>query len=222
MESFKFDFPLVLKVLGFLREIMESKTPYPGVVIGGIKSIIVPTVARYIPRFRMPIFGACRPASNKTIVYLKDFNTYEIVNVQDVLLVYSAPFGKIEYMSTEVLWRKSHYNVGRWGTWVKDVVSAYESLVENLPASLQDLEEWKDFKFGYGDPFLSICGIPVVTFNFIKALYDIDKIEIVDYLGFSKHDAMAYLKSIADRFKKNIGDDFPTAIENLLFYSKYV
>jgi len=224
MERFEFVFPSVLKVLGVLRRIMESETLPSRMSIGGIKSLVVPTAARYFPRFRKPIFNACRPANGKTIIYLKDFNTHEIVNVQNAYLFCSAPFGnEIDHMRMDVIWRKSSYSVGLWNSNYDFIMQRYESLAERLPTSLEDLEKWQDYFVGTPNPSLLVCGIPIIVFSFINVLYNLNEVEINVPPSKSKYEAMEYLQSVANRFKEEIGgEDFSTAISNLLILTSFM
>jgi hypothetical protein len=197
---------------------IESKIPSMVISFGGIKSVVVPTAARYLSPFRISIFNACRPANNKTVIHIKDFNTYEIVSIQNAYLVHSAVYGKVDHMRMEILRRKSVYRVGLWSSSYDYVMQRYESLIKRLPASLEDLKEWQDYHASYSpDPFLWICGIPIMVFSFINVLYNLNEmeLEVSTSLRVSKYKVIAYLQSLADEFKRKAGGDFSTAIKNL-------
>jgi hypothetical protein len=196
---------------------MRNTTPFPdGMVIEGINSVIDPRATSYYPRFRESIFNNCKPVDGKTIVRPEDFIIYEVVNVQNASFVYGALSGNVDYMRMEIPSQETAYTVGIWRAYLglDSIKGLYQSLSERLPTSVEELETWDNYYIGSPSPILMICGIPIMVFSLIYALYNINDIKASDFYG-NKYDVMAYLQSLADGFKKEVGKDFPTAIKNL-------
>jgi hypothetical protein len=222
MKDFQFKPLDAQRIIESLHLVTGVEIPY--VRVYNLRDIVVPRAMKYFPTFKRIIFREPAP-TNSDLLTIDDFKTFEIVKTpSNQLLVGTAESGEMIGLKMDTYRYGTVYNLGKWGIFMRaSLDKVYRDLVSMLPIPIAEITKTEPENFY--TPSLTLSTFSAASLSFLYFLYTFDarqvnhkyKVKVFAVRG-TTADAIDKLKKMSERLRE-LGDDFPTMLNNLLAFS---
>jgi hypothetical protein len=198
----------------------------PSIKIYNLKYLVTPKAMRYFSHFKQFVLKNQDTPADQDFLTIEDFKTFEIVRARETQLgVKTTNSGELITLETTAYRYGTGYLLGRWREHEGNLlVKSYNSLKDLLPIPMAEVSK-RQFEDDLYKPSFTVLTSSTAILTFLYFLYTFNVLKtnrkymiIIVAIEGNTADAIDRIDKLANKLKE-LGDDFPTILDNLRFAS---